>query len=798
MKEFACRIALRAVVVVSFLASTAWAEQSPAPELLDSTTAEASAVPSPSVTSANSAPKAPEPKLAAPAEPATAEPATAEPATSPTATSETASGAKPPRRIEEVRIVGKKLDAARIAGSVTVIEQAVLDRFEYDDIHAIFRMVPGVYLREEDGYGLRPNIGIRGVNAERSSKITLMEDAVLFGPAPYSAPAAYYFPLITRMVAVEVFKGPSAVRYGPQTIGGAVNFVSRPIPVEPTIALDGAYGSYGYGKFHGWAGGTWENLGLLVEGVHLESSGFKELDGGGNTGFERNEVVVKGEAGFDLGSDFYLMNSIKIGYSDEGSNETYLGISDEDFAETPYRRYAASQLARMEWHRQQYQFSQVLSWEDQLDFRLTGYRHDFKRKWKKLNSFTPGAPSLRDIFSNPTGRNAVYLEVLKGAQDTSNRLERLRIGTNDREFVSQGIQLQADWRFETGPLSHALNGGVRLHDDRIHRDHTEEPYEMIEGKLEPLDGPPIQIVDSIGKATAWALYLEDEIEWERLIVTAGVRVELIDTRFEEVDEAGPPASKNSQNVVIPGIGAVYFLSDHWSILAGVHRGFSPVAPGQSETVVPEKSINYEFGGRYVAEQTSAQVVGFWNDYDNLLASCRQVTGCNPNEVDDQFNGGGVDVIGVEVDLSHDFETPWNFEIPISLVYTYTHSEFESTFSSASQIFGDVEAGDELPYVPPHLLTANIGLLSDEWDLTLSLRYVDRMRDVAGQGPIPTNERIDSAFVADLAVGWSPVEWVRIYVTTANLLGEEYMVSRRPFGARPGLPRAIQGGIKIFL
>lgn len=701
-------------------------------------------------------------------------------------------------RIEEIRIVGKKSDAARIAGSATVIEQEDLERFEYDDPHSILRMVPGVYLREEDGFGLRPNIGIRGVSAERSAKVTLMEDAVLFGPAPYSAPAAYYFPLMTRMVAVEVFKGPAAIRYGPQTVGGAINFVSRPIPIEPTVAVDAAYGSYGYGKFHGWAGGTWENFGLSLEGVHLQSSGFKELDGGGPTGFQRNEIVLKGEAGFDLGAGFFLNNGIKLGYSDENSDETYLGLSDADFAENPYRRYVSSQLGHMEWDRQQYQLTQLLTWRDEVNLQLTAYRHDFKRVWTKLNRFAPGAPTLRDIFANPTGINAVFLAVLKGEQDTSNRLETLRIGTNDREFVSQGIQLQGDWGVQTGPLHHTLNGGVRLHYDRIDRDHTEDPYDMFNGNLERTAIPTITIVDSVGSTTAWAFYVEDEIEWEDLVVTAGVRVELIDTTYVEQVGPEPPDETNSQNVVIPGIGAVYFLDDNWSVLAGVHRGFSPVAPGQAENADPEEAINYELGGRFFWDESTAEVIGFWSDYSNLIANCRQVTGCDPSEVDEQFNGGAVDVIGAEVQLGHTFETPWSFNIPTSLVYTYTHSEFRSTFSSASPVFGDVEEGDELPYLPEHLGTANIGLVGENWDVTLSMRYVGTMRDVAGQGPIPENEKIPSAFVADLAMGWNPVEWARLYVTIANAFDNEYIVSRRPFGARPGLPLMIAGGFKVLL
>ena len=93
-------------------------------------------------------------------------------------------------------------------GSAHVVKDAQLRRFSYDDPHQVLLTVPGVYVRPEDGMGLRPNIGIRGANSDRSKKVTLMEDGVLVGPAPYSAPAAYYFPLIDRMRTVRVVKGP--------------------------------------------------------------------------------------------------------------------------------------------------------------------------------------------------------------------------------------------------------------------------------------------------------------------------------------------------------------------------------------------------------------------------------------------------------------------------------------------------------------------------------------------------------------------------------------------------------------
>ena len=123
--------------------------------------------------------------------------------------------------IESVSIIGNYDDPSDVPGSVTVISNEDLKKLIDTDIHKILSAVPGVFFRTEDGYGLRPNISIRGTSLDRSGKITIMEDGVLVAPAPYTSASAYYFPTTGRIHAVETLKGPSAITQGPSTIGGA-------------------------------------------------------------------------------------------------------------------------------------------------------------------------------------------------------------------------------------------------------------------------------------------------------------------------------------------------------------------------------------------------------------------------------------------------------------------------------------------------------------------------------------------------------------------------------------------------
>jgi Fe(3+) dicitrate transport protein len=197
-------------------------------------------------------------------------------------------------QIEQVTIFGSASDVIDIAGGATYLDAEDLQRFQATDVVRALRQVPGVSFQLEDGFGLRPNISIRGTATERSSRVTLMEDGVLIAPAPYTAPSAYYFPTFGRVHAVEVLKGPAAITQGPYTVGGAVNLLSTPIPERTSGMLEGEYGSFGTWRAHGWYGGGNEQMGFLVETHQWRSDGYQDVDrSNAGTGLDKEDYLAK-------------------------------------------------------------------------------------------------------------------------------------------------------------------------------------------------------------------------------------------------------------------------------------------------------------------------------------------------------------------------------------------------------------------------------------------------------------------------------------------------------------------------
>lgn len=695
------------------------------------------------------------------------------------------------KKIERVRIIGHESGLRTEPGSATLIDELALETFEYDDISRVLANVPGVNIREEEGFGLRPNIGFRGATPERSKKIALMEDGILISPAPYSAPAAYYFPLVSRMTAVEVFKGPAAIQYGPNTVAGALNLVTRQVPQGSEGAVDLSTGSNGFSKIHAHYGNTVDNFGYMVEGIQLQSDGFKELDGGGDTGFDRTDLLAKFRYDFTQWGYDHLVE-LKLGYGEEESNETYLGLSDQDFATTPFRRYAATQLGNMDWTHSQFMLTHAMSAQD---FTMTTrvYRNDFERAWRKFNDFVGDVPSVEAILLNPEQYQDFY-QMLTGEADST---VNLAIGTNDREYYSQGIQSDLDWTLDLMGFTHEVSFGWRFHQDEIVRNHFEEQYVMRSGQLERTNIPANYPAQNREQADAWSVYIQDAITIDALTLTAGVRGEFIDSEYQNL-AVGKENDwlKKSTKVWLPSLSGFYKFSDEVGILFGIHEGYIPTSPKQDPRIDPEKSINYEFGTRFSFDKTNGEVVAFFNDYENLKESCTfSSSSVCAAQIDQEYNGGEVDIFGIESSVAHTFTLNEHFDLPVSLVYTYTKGEFQQALDSDFAMWGNVVAGDPLPYLPEHQATFNIGLTATNWQVSLLVRYVGEMNETAGSGEVYSGIKTKALTVVDLAASYDFGDKGTVYAKVDNLFDEIEIVSHRPFGARPSRPQQFFVGYK---
>lgn len=713
--------------------------------------------------------------------------------------------------MERVTVIGTEDRREEIPGSASIVKKETLQRYQYTDVHRALREVPGVTVQEEDGYGLRPNISIRGGRSNRSADITLMEDGILTGPAPYAAPEAYYFPQMDRMESLEVIKGTGAVKYGPRTTNGVLNMITKPIPSGKQAELIGEAGSYGSYRTGLTAGTQFEHGGVMLNAVHKETDGFKNIDFvGGDTGYNVQDLLGKVRLNTSSSAERYQEVELRFGYYDEISNETYLGLTDADFAANRHRRYGSSQLDQMNAEAWQSALTHFVELSPSLDLTTTLYHNEVDRNWYRIASVRLGGVTrdIATIFNNPVA-NAAYINALR-APDTAGGTFLQR--DNARTYYSQGIQSKLGFDYELGAAKNKLETGIRFHRDEEDRFQREDRFDMVGGRaVITTVGAPGSGGNRIQSANAWSAFIENELSWENWRITPGLRFEHINLKRVDYGTADPTRAgtalsvlENDLNVLIPGLGVAYDVKENWKVLAGVHKGFAP--PGVPNTVgeaafsKEEESVNYELGTRYSQGNFAGELFAFLNDYENLLG--RDSFSAGGGGTGDAFNGGEVQVKGLEAtigyDAAHLAALPTAYRLPLTASYTYTHGEFQNSFVSTFGEWGTVSKGDELPYMPRHQLYLSAGLETDQWGASLGGKFVDDMRSQAGSGPITASRLVEAHWTFDLAGEYKLTDHVSAFATAENIFDETYVAARRPAGVRPGAPLTVMAGIKVSL
>ena len=692
--------------------------------------------------------------------------------------------------IESVTIIGSAEDQRKLAGSGQIISNDDLLKAMDTDIQKILTAVPGVYMRTEEGYGLRPNISIRGTAIERSGKVAIMEDGVLVAPSPYTSSAAYYFPTTGRIHSVEVLKGPAAVSQGPQTIGGAINLISTPIPNKPSGKFVQELGENGMMRTHAYYGATSGNFGALIEVHEHESDGFDSIANvGGDTGFDKSDLMVK--AKYESGNHSLTFKMVDL---DETSNQSYVGLSQASFNANPRQRYGATAYDKMMNDGEQTSLTYVGDF-DNFDVTFTSWQNDYHRDWFKVSDFNNDKEhgeqdDINELISDANNGSANAQAILDGQLPVE-----IEYKHNNRFYTNEGYQLSIN----TSLGIHDLTIGYRDMEDSESRVQAYEYADQAaDGSLSPLYGY-VGLSGSnnrLRESSATSYYLQDTMDFGKLDITLGYRSEDYDQRHRRWDEgAGPNLTAvritsvrdtfATNDHTTQSFGATYEVNEKLTLVAGFHEGMTPMFGAD-----PEEADNTELGIRYSDGATDIEMFYFSSEYSNLAAECTLVSGaaCNADE-SAVFSGGSADVEGFE------FNGSWIIEgdgvsYPIALAYTSTDATFNN--SSESDYFGVVAAGDDLPYVPSSSMSLVAGFVTDN-GLSGNMRLIDvgSSCSIAACG---TYNKIHAHSIIDLNLRKALSDSMDIYAIIENISDDADIISRAPSeGARSQKPRTFKVG-----
>ena len=685
-------------------------------------------------------------------------------------------------------ILGNKFVAKNRTGAAYYLSTEELAQFDYTDINRALSKISGINFYEEDGFGLRPNISIRGTSPERSSKIAIMEDGILISPAPYSASSAYYFPSVARMQAIEVLKGSSQIQYGPYTTGGAINFVSTEIPEKFRGKISTSFGSFKTGQTHATIGNSSEKFGYMFEILNYNSDGFKSLNDDLNTGFDINEITSKIKfvpKTPNIDQSFEL----KFHTYDEISNETYLGLTETDFQKNPYLRYPGSEKDKMSAEHKQYVLTHELFVNEKIKITSNFYENRFKRNWYKLDDVVHdnNSQKISKVISNPS-QFSEHLKILSGELDYENAL---KVKANNREYISRGIQTKIDYHwYGKNESFNDLELGIRIHYDEEDRFQWEDIYNINNGfmALESYGEKGSQ-GNRISFANSFASYIMYKYKFKGLTISPGLRYESIKLVRDDFGKSNPlrnienlSTRENKVSVLIPGVGFNYTFSNNLSVFGGIHKGYSP--PGSSDGQKAEESVNSELGIRFSTKKLNGEIIAYRNDYSNLLGNDLAATG-GFGEMD-PFNAGKALVNGFEVLLN----TSISKYVPISFSYTLTDAKFLTSFGSTQDIWGEVNNGDQIPYIPKHQFSSSLSYRISKLDINLNASYNGKFSTLANG-----TEEISSYLILDLSMKYRIKKDIFLKSKILNLLDKKYAVSKAPAGLRPGHPFGIYTGIE---
>lgn len=718
-----------------------------------------------------------------------------------------------PLKVPLTEVIGTKEGALdHIPGSGRVITKESIEQNHRFTVNEALREVPGVNVRDEDGLGIRPNIGIRGLDPTRSRKVHIMEDGVPIMLMPYGDPSSYYFPPIFRFDRIEVLKGSGQLLYGPQTIGGVMNFITRNPSATPEGNIQFWGGNNNYFNTHFDYGGTWGKSGYMVDFTHYQSDTPRFT----NIRAKVDDLTFKTVQ--ELSDRTQIM--AKFNYYREDSGIGYQGLTESEFASP------------------RGQDRQTLFTNDNMDFRRYGahvavnhmftanltsttnfFGHFIQRDWTRQTTQgvnADGSPNGALQFGNAIPATAV------GAIPGAARF------TNAREYTVYGIEPRFNYTHSLFGVNAVADFGARYMYEESNRQqfrNTASGVGVSQSCFLAVAGATCLGENNVRTTNAYALFFQERLILGQFTITPGVRVEHInyDQNNRLANNGDGNFGKTHFTQVLPGVGVTYSpVKDHM-IFFGAHRGMSPPQVSDAITLAtatpvdlgPELSWTYELGTRgRLAHWAGYEATLFQMDFDNQIISQSAAGGTGATLT----SAGETRHRGIEVATRLDLLDAVmgrndKQDIIFDVNYTWiADAEFRGTRNSsitgAALLPGEAAivsvSGNRLPYSPKNLLTAGIAYANRDMGLGAFNARLEAqcISDQFGDDrntytPTPNGQR-------GIVKGWCMLNAsVNQYVSainttfffTAKNMLDQTVITDRSRGIYPGMPALFQAGVK---
>ena len=637
--------------------------------------------------------------------------------------------------------------ASSIPGAIDIISPEEMEMIQPASLQDALKTVPGVNARDEEGYGAIPNIGIRGLSPNRSTKVLILEDGAPIQPSLFLSNASYYSPPVERISSIEVLKGATGLRYGPNTIGGVINYQSK-TPLKDGI-VKGKLGSHGYRLLELEAGTSSEqkSMGGGINLITSEANGFR------NNGYRMNDILVKG--GMAIGQSQWL--GLKLTRYENEINTSYVGLRPDEFIHTPTKNPAPDDQFLS--NRTSFDINHELEIDTSAKLKTLMYWSQLERNFWR-----------RDVASK-TRQGTSFVDCGGTAYCVTGR---------NRNFDMLGIDSRLFTNYQAFGIQNESEIGVRLHSETM-SNKTERSNAGPRARTGVITG------NENNDAKAVALYLQNRFLFtDQFAVTPGVRVESY--RQNRKNEMNGVQGQANNTELVPGIGATWQLAPELQLYSSVYKGFAPAmisaaisGDGIDQKLDAERSMNIEFGFRGQAQKWTYEGAAFRMDFSNQIVNQALSGGIS------KTNGGQSLHQGAEGALGYAITSAWSVLA-------------NATYIPVAEFKGGAlgPIGNRIPYTPK--LTGNLGLNYSKDGLKsflnayhVSSQYADSANTVQESND-GTKGLIPSFTTLNWSIVYSPQKDLKLFGVVRNLFDKKFISGRSPDGIFPGAERNFELGL----